>query len=77
MFSDWIGATADGLEWIATWEASGRLFPGEVERNPSEFANLSETARAFVARYEENHAPLTSDRGFTLLGKGLELDEVV
>lgn len=76
MFSDWIGATADGLEWIATWEASGRLFPGEVERNPSEFANLSDTARAFVAGFEENHAPLMSDRGFTLLGKGLEIDEL-
>ena len=77
MFSEWIGATPQGLEWIATWEASGRLFPGDVERKTKEVAFLSEKARAFISGFRENHAPLVADQGFTLLGKGLELNEVV
>lgn len=77
MFSEWIGATPQGLEWIATWEASGRLFPGDVERKTKEVAFLSEEARAFISGFRENHAPLVADPGFTLLGKGLELNEVV
>jgi hypothetical protein len=76
-FSGWSGASADGLEWIATSQANARPFPGKVERGSREFADLTETARALIVGCRENHAPLVSDRGFTLLGKWLELDEVV
>ena len=75
LFGDWIGANEAAVEWIINWEMNGRLFPMDVEWAAQPDDQLSAPARSFIASFMTNSDPLVMDSSYTLIGKGLSLDE--